>query len=265
MQPLAERSRRLAVLIDADNANPARLQGILREVAQYGDATVRRIYGDFTSQSASSWKKLLHQTSVQPMQQFAYTTGKNATDSAMIIDAMDILHSRRVDGFCLVSSDSDFTGLARRIREEGLLVIGFGEKKTPEPFRTACNRFIFTENIDDAKSQPASDEPAQRQAPSHRAHTSKPQAHPELPLSDIKAALAQSSDDRGWSNLGYFGELLLKLLPDFDSRTYGHRKLSELARNRPDVFKIEEREGAAGTSTIYVRSATLESAPRKGR
>jgi hypothetical protein len=137
--------RRLAVLIDADNAQAAVIDGLLAEVARFGEATVKRIYGDFTSPNSSQWKKVLNQYAIKPVQQFAYTTGKNATDSTMIIDAMDLLYTRRFDGFCLVSSDSDFTGLALRIREEGLTVLGFGEEKTPDAFRNACHKFIFTE------------------------------------------------------------------------------------------------------------------------
>lgn len=249
-------SKRLALLIDADNARSSALQGVLREVAQYGDATVRRIYGDFTAPSSSSWKKHLNMLSIQPMQQFAYTTGKNATDSAMIIDAMDLLHSGRVDGFCLVSSDSDFTGLARRMREEGLLVLGFGEQKTPEAFRNACNRFIFTENLGEDSS--GEEQPQQPTTSSQRSHHAapKPKAHAKLPLQAIASALDQSSDDSGWSNLGHFGELLAKQLPDFDSRTYGHRKLSDLVRSRPDRFKIDERPSNGGSGVaIYVRPA----------
>ena len=140
-----EPTKRLAVLIDADNAQPAVIEALLEEVARFGEATVRRIYGDFTSPNSASWKKFLNKFSIKPVQQFAYTTGKNATDSTMIIDAMDLLYTRRFDGFCLVTSDSDFTGLAVRLREEGLQVFGFGEQKTPEPFRNACHKFIFTE------------------------------------------------------------------------------------------------------------------------
>ena len=142
-----EPAKRLAVLIDADNAQAGVIEGLLEEVARFGEATVRRIYGDFTSPSSASWKKVLNRYSIKPVQQFAYTTGKNATDSTMIIDAMDLLYTRRFDGYCLVTSDSDFTGLAVRLREEGLLVYGFGEQKTPESFRQACSRFIYTENL----------------------------------------------------------------------------------------------------------------------
>src|SRR5574343_1731878 len=140
-----EPTLRLAVLIDADNAQAAVIEGVLVEVARFGEASVKRIYGDFTSPNSSSWKKVLQKYAIKPVQQFAYTTGKNATDSTMIIDAMDWLYTRKFDGFCLITSDSDFTGLAMRLREEGLTVLGFGEKKTPEAFRNACHKFIFTE------------------------------------------------------------------------------------------------------------------------
>src|SRR5690554_5380009 len=151
---------RLAVLIDADNAQAAVIEGLLAEIARFGEATVKRIYGDFTSSNSAGWKKVLNRHAIKPVQQFAYTTGKNATDSTLIIDAMDLLYTRRFDGFCLVSSDSDFTGLALRIREEGLVVYGFGEKKTPEAFRNACHRFLFTEVLRPVSAKPAEAAPA---------------------------------------------------------------------------------------------------------
>ncbi len=241
--------KQLAVLIDADNAQPSVLDAVLQEIAGYGEVSVRRIYGDFTSSNSAGWKTFLNQQTIKPIQQFSYTKGKNATDCAMIIDAMDLLHSGRFDGFCLVTSDSDFTSLAVRIREHGLRVYGVGEKKTPEAFRNACHKFIFTENL----RQPTSD--ANPGAGSANSNSSDPQntgtIRQELPLELITTALEQTSDDSGWSHLGTFGASLGKLKPDFDSRTYGYRKLSDLVKGRTDFFSIETRN-----KDLYVRAKT---------
>lgn len=238
---------RLAVLIDADNAQATLIEPLLAEVARYGEATVRRIYGDFTSSQSSSWKKVLQPHAIKPVQQFAYTTGKNSTDSALIIDAMDLLYTRRFDGFCLVTSDSDFTGLAMRLREEGLTVLGFGAKKTPEAFRKACHRFVFTELLkaqgEEAPSQP---DPA----PAKQA-----QRQPKFPKSFMLAALDETSDDTGWANLGAFGRYLNEVQPDFDPRTYGFRKLSDLVSSRKDLFVIEERRSTrSGQPVLFLRA-----------
>lgn len=257
---LDERSKRLAVLIDADNAQAAVIEALLEEVARFGEATVRRIYGDFTSTSTASWKKFLNKHSIKPMQQFAYTTGKNATDSTMIIDAMDLLYTRRFDGFCLVTSDSDFTGLAVRLREEGLLVYGFGEQKTPEAFRNACHKFIFTEvlrnhetNIESATASSN----AQQTAPSESTEQAPvvALARPPFPEKFLMEALDRSVDDTGWSHLGTFGSYLQKIQPDFDSRIFGFKKLSDLFRGRSDLFETEERASPGGNNKIlYVRA-----------
>jgi len=259
-----EPALRLAVLIDADNAQAAVIEGLLAEIARFGEATVKRIYGDFTSPASAQWKKVLNKHAIKPVQQFAYTTGKNATDSTLIIDAMDLLYTRRFDGFCLVSSDSDFTGLALRIREEGLTVLGFGEQKTPEAFRNACHKFVFTEVLR-AMS-------ARRPESAGRAASSAPQAHEEaespppavaaareapkpLPTDFVLEALEMASDDSGWANLGTFGSYLTKLQPDFDSRLFGFRKLSDLVVSRKDLFAIEERaEGGTNRKVLYVRA-----------
>ncbi len=254
-------SLRLAVLIDADNAQALVIDGLLAEVARYGEATVRRIYGDFTSQSSSQWKKVLNKHSIKPVQQFAYTTGKNATDSMLIIDAMDLLYTRRFDGFCLVSSDSDFTGLAMRLREEGLTVLGFGEHKTPEAFRNACHKFIYTEVL-----RPVVEEPLTAATPDPgRSNQTHPDAQggaataeapkKPIPIDFILQALDQSSDDSGWAHLGTFGSFLTKLQSGFDSRLYGYRKLSDLVRARGDLFELEER-AAPGSNykDMYVRA-----------
>jgi len=227
---------RLAVLIDADNAQASILPELLAEVARYGIASVRRAYGDWTTQNLSGWKPHLQKHAVQPIQQFAYTTGKNATDSALIIDAMDLLHSGGFDGFCLVSSDSDFTRLATRIREAGLVVYGLGETKTPEPFVAACDRFIFTEIL---RAQPVS-EPAAKQKPS-----------PKLKRA-ITAALDSRARDDGWAHLGSMGQYLVTSDPSFDSRNYGYTKLSELMRAQ-SYLDIREEPGSNGAGAVYVR------------
>jgi len=239
---------RLAVLIDADNAQAAVIEGLLGEIARFGEATVKRIYGDFTSPQSASWKKVLQKHAIKPIQQFAYTTGKNVTDSALIIDAMDLLYTRRFDGFCLISSDSDFTGLALRLREAGLLVLGFGEEKTPAPFRNACHKFIFTEVL----------RPEQRKARSSGGGTAKasaaPKGHP-LPKDFLIEALESAADDSGWANLGGFGTYLNKRQSDFDARNYGYRKLSDLVRAASDIFEIEERQAKDSSQRdIWIRA-----------
>jgi hypothetical protein len=239
---------RLAVLIDADNAQSAVIEGLLAEIARFGEATVRRIYGDFTAPTSASWKKVLQQYAIKPMQQFAYTTGKNATDSMLIIDAMDLLYTRKFDGFCLVTSDSDFTGLAMRLREEGNQVLGFGEQKTPEAFRNACHKFVFTEVLRPSAAVEVDNltpktEPEQKPALPHTpVEAKKPKL--EFPKKFILTALEQSSDDAGWARIGTFGSYLSKLQPDFDSRLYGYKKLSDLVKAKTDLFVTEERQTA---------------------
>ena len=249
-----EPTSRLAVLIDADNAQAAVIDGLLKEVASLGEATVKRIYGDFTSPASAQWKKVLNKYAIKPVQQFAYTTGKNATDSTLIIDAMDLLYTRRFDGFCLVSSDSDFTGLALRIREEGLSVVGFGEQKTPDAFRNACHKFIFTEYLrpvvqntqsleNGAAStstlitQPVIDTIQKNDVP-RALDTSFTK---QFPKEFVIEALENSYDHTGWAHLGTFGSYLLKLQPDFDSRLFGFKKLSDLVKARTDIFQTDER------------------------
>lgn len=256
---------RLAVLIDADNAQAAVIEGLLAEIARFGEATVKRIYGDFTSPGSAQWKKVLNRHAIKPVQQFAYTTGKNATDSTLIIDAMDLLYTRRFDGFCLVSSDSDFTGLALRIREEGLMVFGFGEKKTPDAFRNACHRFLFTEVLRPVAQKVA--EPASAPATKGAKNAKKPAKAPpkpaaaeepteqDFPRAFVLEALDKAGDDSGWAGLGAFGSYLNKLQPDFDSRLYGFKKLSDLVRARTDIFECEERAvPGADSKVLYVRA-----------
>lgn len=202
-------SMRLAVLIDADNAQAAVIEGLLTEVAGLGEAVVKRIYGDFTSPHSAAWKKVLQRHAIKPVQQFAYTTGKNATDSTLIIDAMDLLYTRSFDGFCLVTSDSDFTGLAMRIREEGLQVIGFGESKTPEAFRNACHRFVLTEILRPGNDLVPPAAAAESEAPAVAASKAivvdQVVPKPGVPKQFLLTALEQTSDDAGWAHLGAFG------------------------------------------------------------
>jgi hypothetical protein len=265
-----DEQRRLAVLIDADNAPPAAIEGLLAEVAKYGVASVKRIYGDFTSTRMTQWKQALLKHSISPVQQFAYTSGKNATDSSLIIDAMDLLYTNRFDGFCLVSSDSDFTRLAQRLREEGLTVYGFGERKTPDAFVQACDKFIYTEVLraqtpavapaKPAKSAPAPAKPkARKSAPAAAEPAAVPAAEPAgkseaLPLELIRQAIEEASDDQGWALLGTMGSYLNKIRPNFDPRLYGHKKLSDLLKQHPKHFEVQERGGEGGSGKrIYVR------------
>ena len=202
---------KLAVLIDADNARPAIVEGLLAEIAKYGTAHVKRIYGDWTKPDLNGWKEVLLRLSIQPIQQFRYTVGKNATDSAMIIDAMDLLYVGRFDGFCIVSSDSDFTRLASRIRESGQTVYGFGERKTPEPFRTACDKFIYTEVLAGTTEAETEAAPKQRSAKELRGDSHL--------MNLLRGAIEAASDDTGWAGLGPIGSIINKQSPDFDSRT----------------------------------------------
>jgi hypothetical protein len=255
-----EPTLRLAVLIDADNAQAAVIENLLAEIARFGEATVRRIYGDFTAPTSASWKKVLQKFAIKPVQQFAYTTGKNATDSTLIIDAMDLLYTRKFNGFCLITSDSDFTGLAMRLREEGLTVLGFGEKKTPEAFRNACHKFVFTEVL---RPNTVDNKPDSQQLKVENENISvapKAQIEPteptqEFPKEFVLTALDQSTDDAGWAQLGTFGSYLTKLQPDFDSRLYGYKKLSELVKAKTELFVTEERQvPGASQKILYLRA-----------
>ncbi len=207
---------KLAVLIDADNAQASVIQELLAEASRYGMVTIKRAYGDWTTHNLKSWKEKLLELAIQPIQQFSYTSGKNSTDSSLIIDAMDILHAERVDGFCLVSSDSDFTRLANRIREAGLMVYGFGEEKTPKPFVVACNKFIYTEIL--------------RPVPERQSGEAVAHLPPLKPL--FEAAVTATAREDGWAALGGVGSFITKSNPAFDSRNYGFSKLSDLARKQ---------------------------------
>ncbi len=233
----------LAVLIDADNAQPSITEGLLSEIAKFGVASVKRIYGDWTTPNLNRWKEVLLEHSIQPFQQFRYTTGKNATDSAMIIDAMDLLYTRRFNGFCLVSSDSDFTRLASRIREEGLIVYGFGEQKTPKSFVSACDKFIFTEVLRSKEDA----EPAVK-----KTTTNVLKGDTKL-VALFRSATESASDDSGWAHLGTVGRNIAQQAPEFDPRNYGYKKLGELAAAMK-LFDIDERVFGDGQSkAIYIR------------
>jgi hypothetical protein len=262
---LEDGQRRLAVLIDADNAQASIIEGLLAEIARYGVASVKRIYGDWTSFHANSWKNSLLKHSINPVQQFPYTTGKNATDSTMIIDAMDLMYTGRFDGFCIVSSDSDFTRLAQRLREEGLMVFGFGEKKTPESFVAACDKFVYTEVLRPEVTAPAIPAAAKPAAANKAAKPTAAKATPAkaveatpakpavavLPIKLIRQAIEEESDENGWANLGSVGSYLTKIRPDFDPRLYGHAKLSNLFKKNSQYFAVEERAVAGTSSKVF--------------
>lgn len=234
------KSDRLAVLIDADNANADLIESLLKEIAKYGTAHVKRIYGDWTSSQLGKWKEKLNKFAIQPMQQFRYTVGKNATDSALIIDAMDLLYTRSFDGFCVVSSDSDFTRLASRIRESGLVVYGFGEKKTPEAFISACDKFIYTEILGQLettnlvelvsdKVQEKTTNASSVASDSTVAVSQKLKNNKKL-MNLLKDAYEAVDEEDGWANLAAVGGQLTKLSPSFDPRNHGYKKLSDLIR-----------------------------------
>jgi uncharacterized protein (TIGR00288 family) len=248
MNEVQSQFNRLAVLIDAENANPNLIESLLKEIAKYGNAHVKRIYGDWTNQYLSKWKEKLNKFAVHPIQQFQYTVGKNSTDNALIIDAMDLLYTKSFDGFCIVSSDSDFTRLASRIREDGLLVYGFGEKKTPESFVSACDKFIYTEILDQldganleisdaiSKGTKSAVNPTSASNQDLQKNLQKNQKLIKL-LKDAYDAISDEEDE--WIHLGPFGGQLTKLSPSFDSRNYGYKKLSELIQSI-SIFEIKK-------------------------
>lgn len=241
---------KFAVLIDADNVPHANIKEMLDEISKYGTPTIKRTYGDWANPIVARWKPFLLKNAITPIQQYSYTTGKNATDSAMIIDAMDILHSNKVDGFCLISSDSDFTRLATRIRESGKLVIGMGEKKTPIPFIASCDKFIYIEILrgDEAKLKE-----------NNKQSESKPKV--EMKEVDLLNLLNQSiddwADDDGWAFLGNIGNHILKKYPDFDPRNYHYRKLSTLMESFGDYFTIEKRDAYQPVKLVYVKKKAI--------
>ncbi len=252
MSEIQGRSARLAVLIDADNTSPRIVDGLFEEIAKIGTASVRRIYGDFASPHLKGWAEVLSRYAILPHQQFAYTTGKNSSDIALVIDAMDLLHGGRVDGFCLVSSDSDFTRLAARIREQGIDVFGFGEQKTPESFRQACRRFIYTENL-----LPGSASKGDGEGGTTKSLRPAAEAAPII----LRVLDGVETED-GWAPLSAVGNRLANMAPDFDPRTYGFRKLSDLLR-KTEAFDIERPEN--GVMRIRVRPQAPAKKPRRKR
>lgn len=248
---------KLAVLIDADNVPYANVKEMFEEIAKYGTPTFKRIYADWTKPTVSGWKKVLLENAITPIQQYSYTTGKNASDSALIIDAMDILYTGKVDGFCIVSSDSDFTRLATRLREAGMKVIGIGEKKTLTPFITACDKFIYIEILKPKVA--VQEETGGKKSTSKKENNA---AKANIPLNSIGPGLIQLvsdsisdlADENGWTFLGELGSLLLKKKPDFDPRNYGHSKMLQLIKSM-DRFEIDERDsGKQNIKHIYVRN-----------
>ncbi|KAK7214800.1 hypothetical protein V2G26_002803 [Clonostachys chloroleuca] len=264
---------KLAVLIDADNAQPKIARLVLAEIAKYGTAFVKRAYGDWTTNNLSGWKEQLLSNSIQPIQQFAYTQGKNSTDAAMVIDAMDLLYTNRFNGFCIVSSDSDFTRLASRIRESGLRVYGFGERKTPKPLVTACDKFIYTENLSaNLKTAPAYPNNAAPEDLMSRDLTSQdltPRKRPfdaiskkdpkelDSERSFIYKAIESESDDDGWASLARLGLLINKQHPDFDPRSFGYLKLSHLLQDDTAVETTKRIPGVGKPPVVYVRMLRL--------
>ncbi len=261
--PLGAGNYRIAMLIDGDNAQPSLIQKMLAEASKYGLVMIRRIYGDWTTANMSGWKDTLQTHAIQPIQQFRYTVGKNATDSAMIIDAMDTLYTGGIDGFCLVSSDSDYTRLATRIREKGFFVMGIGKKTTPRAFVNACDVFVYTENLVEPpkpsrppaasstrrspKKQPAAAVPEQPEV------VKEPETNGPDPLPLLHSAFDIAVQDDGWAFLGTLGHHIRQLDPGFDSRTYGYKQLSTLIRSYKDSLEIKEVKSKEGTSVIYVR------------
>ena len=244
---------KLAVLIDADNVPYSNVKGMMEEIAKFGTPTTKRIYADWTKPNANGWKSVLLEHAITPIQQYSYTVGKNSSDSAMIIDAMDLLYSEKVDGFCIVSSDSDFTRLAIRLRESGMKVIGIGEKKTPSSFIVACDRFIYIEVLDGAIAKKAP-------KPTSNAGNKKP-VEKEVPLKIdsqtielIESTLEAIGDEDGWAFLGDVGNLIVKKKPEFDPRNYGFLKLTPMLKSMSDILEIDERESdKKGIKHVFVR------------
>jgi len=245
---------KLAVLIDADNVPYSNVKGMMEEIAKFGTPTTKRIYADWTRPNANGWKSVLLEHAITPIQQYSYTVGKNSSDSAMIIDAMDLLYSDKVDGFCIVSSDSDFTRLAIRLRESGMKVIGIGEKKTPNSFIVACDRFVYIEVLDGA---------IKKKLPKRSTDTKKPIERPiEKSLNKIdlhtieliETTIEDICDDDGWAFLGDVGNLIVKKKPEFDPRNYGFTKLTPMLKSLTDILEIDERESdKKGIKHVFVR------------
>ncbi len=266
----AQKEIRLAVLIDADNVPYSNVKGVMEEIAKYGTPTFKRIYGDWTKPTVSGWKNVLLENAITPIQQYSYTQGKNSSDSALIIDAMDILYSGKVDGFCIVSSDSDFTRLATRLREAGMKVFGIGQKKTPNPFIVACDKFIYMEIIPVVPASEITDTEAPKKTPrrSQKKPVAKVAVVPaektetveklnEQTLKLIAKTISDLADENGWAFLGDIGNLLLKKQPNFDPRNYGFPKLTPLLKSLPQ-FEIDKREtDKAGIKLVYIRNKEI--------
>lgn len=250
MNVAQQRLPRFAVLIDADNTSPQIAGGLFEEISKFGEASVRRIYGDFSSPQLKSWADILQKHAIDPYQQFAYTKGKNSSDIALVIDAMDLLHSGRFDGFCLVSSDSDFTRLASRLREQGADVYGFGTRKTPESFRQACRRFVYTENLIAERATTTTEQPPATVA----------LKNPAAAIPILERVVAQLGNEDGWVNLDRVGEQLPNVVSDFDVRNYGFRKLSDLVR-KTEIFEIEKTEAGRLRLRAKPKAKPAEPAP----
>jgi len=246
----------IAVLIDGDNIPSAHVKEMMEEIAKYGNPTIKRIYGDWTKPNLTKWKNLLLENAITPIQQYGYTTGKNATDSAMIIDAMDILYSEKVTGFCLVSSDSDFTRLATRLREAGMQVIGIGEKKTPNPFIVACDKFIYIEILR-SQSEKKEDSVEKENVKNNLDKITRKE------INLIATTISDLSDEDGWAFLGDVGSLILKKQPNFDSRNYGFEKLTPLIKSIGN-FEVEQRVNAKSRhKLIFVKNVEKRKAKAK--
>ena len=240
--------KKIAVLIDADNAQHSKIKAILDEISAHGHLVIKRAYGDWSSENLKNWKKVLNELAIQPVQQFAYTTGKNSTDASMIIDAMDLLYSERFDAFALVSSDSDFTKLASRLRESEMFVFGVGERKTPISFRNSCDDFIFTENLSSEES------PASRVASKGKSQeTKRPLNHPSELTPLLTKAWKQYQDDEGWANVSAAGSFVKRSMPDFDPRSYGSAKFSQIIEALQDTFEINKSRGKGSGNLIMYR------------
>ena len=246
-----QRDLRLAVLIDADNVPYANIKEMLEEIAKYGTPTFKRIYADWTKPTVSGWKTVLLENAITPIQQYSYTTGKNATDSAMIIDAMDILYSNRVDGFCIVSSDSDFTRLATRLREAGMKVIGIGEKKTPSPFISACEKFIYIEILKQTTAPIAKDIKGKIEKSTQATNAGIEKVNSAL-IKLLTDSINDLADENGWAFLGDLGNLIIKKQTDFDPRNYGFNKMLPLIKSI-DLFQVDERDTGNNNKLVYIK------------
>lgn len=255
---------KLAVLIDADNVPYSNVKGMMEEITKYGTPTTKRIYADWTRPNANGWKNVLLEHAITPIQQYSYTSGKNSSDSALIIDAMDLLYSDKLDGFCIVSSDSDFTRLATRLRESGMKVIGIGEQKTPKPFISACDRFIFIEVLEGAiKKKPTKKtNEVDTKKSAEKDSFKTPEKTPQKPLNKIdeptieliESTIDDIADDDGWAFLGDVGNLIVKKKPEFDPRNYGFVKLTPMMKSMTDILEIDERDSEKkGIKHVYVK------------